>query len=256
LARAAGGCEVWQSFNDFGQVAFRAAAADGSQGIFLFTPEIRWRSTASGSWDSAGNLTLSLQPGAPHNVSINPTTSVTVTGPAADVTVSTLTVGDGVGVGQPTLNLQAGSVLDATNAVDLKDNASLGFAIGGTDAADFARLTTDGIATLDGDLAVQLVNGFLPDTGDVFNILTATGGITGTLDKVANGQRLTTSDGLGSFVVNYGAGSTFNPNQVILSAFRPVGTFTADFDEDGDVDGQDFLTWQRGLGGPGARWRR
>lgn len=30
---------------------------------------------------------------------------------------------------------------------------------------------------------------------------------------------------------------------------RPVATFSANFDGDGDVDGDDFLIWQRGLGG-------
>ena len=92
------------------------------------------------------------------------------------------------------------------------------------------------------------MNGFLPNAGDMFSILSATGGITGTFDTVANGQRLTTSDGLGSFVVNYGAGSTFNPNQVILSAFQPIGTFTADFDDDGDVDGDDLTQWRGDFG--------
>ena len=69
----AGDAGLRRSFNDFGQVAFRAAAANGSQGIFLFTPELRWRSTTSGSWDTAGNWTLSLKPGTPHDVTINPT---------------------------------------------------------------------------------------------------------------------------------------------------------------------------------------
>ena len=108
----AGDAGLRMSFNDFGQVAFRAAAANGSQGIFLYTPDLRWRSATSGSWDTAANWTLSLKPGAPHSVTIDPATSLTITGPASDVTVSTLTVGNGVAAGQPTLNLRAGSVVN------------------------------------------------------------------------------------------------------------------------------------------------
>jgi hypothetical protein len=69
-------------------------------------------------------------------------------------------------------------------------------------------------------------------------------GISGAFANVANGQRLTTSDGLGSFRVHYGPGSLFDENAVVLSAFLP--TLGGDFDLDGDVDGNDFLVWQRG----------
>ena len=34
-------------------------------------------------------------------------------------------------------------------------------------------------------------------------------------------------------------------SSIVLSNFQ---LFSADFDEDGDVDGSDFLTWQRSLG--------
>ena len=142
----AGDFGLRKSFNDFGQVAFRAAAADGSQAIFLYTPELRWRSATGGSWDTAANWTLSLKPGTPHDVSINPTTSLTVSGPASGAMMHSLTVGDNVGVAHPTLNLAAGSVVNASAAINLKDNATVGFAIGGTNLADFARLTTGGTA--------------------------------------------------------------------------------------------------------------
>ena len=59
---------------------------------------------------------------------------------------------------------------------------------------------------------------------------------------MANGARLATADGSGSFVVNYGPASAFDPKNVVLSNFAVAG----DFDHDGDVDGRDFLVWQRG----------
>ena len=37
-----------------------------------------------------------------------------------------------------------------------------------------------------------------------------------------------------------------------VAADSPITAAGADFDEDGDVDGADFLTWQRGLGTPAA----
>jgi hypothetical protein len=66
------------------------------------------------------------------------------------------------------------------------------------------------------------------------------GSFSGLFDNIASGQRLTTSDGLGSFLVSYGPGSP----QVVLSAFQT--SLAGDFDHDGDVDGRDFLIWQRG----------
>ena len=68
--------------------------------------------------------------------------------------------------------------------------------------------------------------------------------VSGAFANVSNRQRVTTSDGGGSFLVNYGVGSPFNPNQIVLSAFLP--SISGDFDLDGDVDGRDFLLWQRG----------
>ena len=107
-------------------------------------------------------------------------------------------------------------------------------------------------------------------------MLNAGGGLFGVFRNVTTGQRLTTADGVGSFVVNYGPGSVFNQNQIVLSNFRLAADFDADNDVDGDdlarwrtnfglaagatsaqgdadgngrVDGRDFLTWQRQRGG-------
>jgi hypothetical protein len=45
--------------------------------------------------------------------------------------------------------------------------------------------------------------------------------IAGSFTNVANGQRLNTRDGGGSFVVNYGTSSALDPSGVILSGFQP-----------------------------------
>ncbi len=56
---------------------------------------------------------------------------------------------------------------------------------------------------------------------DTFTVVTATN-LTGAFTNVANGQRLFTSDGLGSFQINYGAGSAFALNSVVLTNFVPI----------------------------------
>jgi hypothetical protein len=143
--------------------------------------------------------------------------------------------------------------------------------ITGTSPSQFDRLETSAGATLGGTLDVSLL-GFKPAPTDTFAVLTAAGGLSGAFANAASGQRVFTSDGHGSFLVHYGPGSPFDPNQVVLSQFF----LSADFDEDGDdlanwnagfgtsgpatthmqgnadgdldVDGADFLTWQRQLG--------
>jgi len=48
--------------NHGGQVAYRADLADGRSGVFLFTPELRWRAGAGGNCDTAANWTVGLAP--------------------------------------------------------------------------------------------------------------------------------------------------------------------------------------------------
>jgi hypothetical protein len=109
---------------------------------------------------------------------------------------------------------------------------------------DYGVLTTQGTTALGGTLQLNLIDGFVPTALNSFDILRANGGLTGAFANVANGQRLSTSDGLGSFIVNYGPGSHFNSSHVVLSGFRTG--IPGDLDVDGDVDGNDFLVWQRG----------
>jgi hypothetical protein len=77
----------------------------------------------------------------------------------------------------------------------------------------------DGRLTLAGAIELLVVNGFETDpnlpTGE-FAIITAEGGVTGQFANVGDGQRLPTSDGLGSFVVDY------RPDSVVLMDFQPV----------------------------------
>lgn len=67
---------------------------------------------------------------------------------------------------------------------------------------------------------MSLIHGFVPGLENTFSVLSAAGNITGEFSNIASGQRLNTTDGLGSFLVHYGTGSAFNPRQIVLTNFQ------------------------------------
>ena len=90
-------------------------------------------------------------------------------------------------------------------------------------------LRVSGNALLNGNLVLENLNAsVLPTAATTFTVLDAAT-LTGSFANVANGARLATVDGSGSFVVNYGPGSAFDATQVVLSSFLPTGL-------DGDFD--------------------
>lgn len=96
-----------------------------------------------------------------------------------------------------------------------------------------------------GVLDISFLNSFLPIPSDVFTVAKVTEGtMTGAFANVANGQRVAINNGAASFRVNFGPGSPFNQDELILSGFQLA--LSGDFDVNGKVDGNDFLTWQRG----------
>lgn len=100
--------------NRHGQVAYRASFTDGTQGNFLFTPELHWRSTASGNWADAANWTLGLNPAEMHDVTLDPTQSISIVGPSGLVAVKSLQVGTGTGL--VTLQM-AGGAIDSADPI-------------------------------------------------------------------------------------------------------------------------------------------
>ncbi len=126
--------------------------------------------------------------------------------------------------------------------------ATLDIELGGTLATvQHDYLAVSGFTFLGGELNLSLINSFTPTSDQVFTILDSLGPITGDFINVANGQRLATSDGLGSFLVNYGSTSAFDPFQVVLSDFA-ANTIPGDFNGDGRVDGNDLTKWQQSYG--------
>lgn len=107
-----------------------------------------------------------------------------------------------------------------TTAVTLQSTAEIAIEIGGTIAGtthDLLAITST--LALDGELSLSLFGGFLPSFTDTFEVITTRDGLTGAFANVANGGTLFTEDGLASFTVHYGAGSLFDPNNVVLTNF-------------------------------------
>jgi T5SS/PEP-CTERM-associated repeat protein/autotransporter-associated beta strand protein len=113
--------------------------------------------------------------------------------------------------------------------------------------AEYDVVTVGANAALDGQLRLAMLDGFIPAGDATFSVLSASS-LSGEFNNAAPGQRVTTTDGAASFVVDYGATSPFDPNQVVLSGFQ----FAADVDGDGMVDGEDLAAWQMGFGLEGA----
>lgn len=92
----------------------------------------------------------------------------------------------------------------------------------GYDAIDCTKNVTLG-GELQVTLSTMTANGlrFAPGPDDTYLLVRAQAPIAGSFTNVANGQRLNTRDGGGSFVVNYGANSALDPTGVVLSAFLP-----------------------------------
>jgi hypothetical protein len=119
--------------------------------------------------------------------------------------------------------------------------------IGGlSPGSTYDLLSVSGTAVLGGELQLTLLGGFTPGVSDTFTVLNSPVPLVGVFSSVASGTKLATTDGRGSFVVHYGAGSAF-PNQLVLTGFE-LAARPGDFDLDGDIDGIDFLAWQRGVG--------
>jgi len=114
-------------------------------------------------------------------------------------------------------------------------NGTLEIEIGGTSAGDFDQLNHilgAGIADLGGTLDLDLINGFIPSDGDMFEIVTATD-----VQNMFAVENFPTLAGL-DWNISYGA------TNVVLAVVS-AGGILGDFDGDGDVDGADFLEWQR-----------
>ena len=122
------------------------------------------------------------------------------------------------------------------------DGGSLAIQLGGAGEGQYDSLEVSRFAFLDGTLDVSLTGGFSPAVGNTFTILTtASDGVLGEFEQLM-------LPGGFQWEVDY------LPSSVVL---RVAGLgASGDFDGDGDVDGRDFLIWQRNPGvGSLADWQ-
>jgi autotransporter-associated beta strand protein len=109
---------------------------------------------------------------------------------------------------------------------------------GTTPGSGFDQLSISGTATLGGTLQVNLLSGFVPDTGD-FEILRATGGVTGTFASTV----FPIIPGLAWNLV-------YDPFAVRLVTTASANQLTGDYNFDGAVDAADYIVWRNAMGGP------
>jgi T5SS/PEP-CTERM-associated repeat protein len=110
---------------------------------------------------------------------------------------------------------------------------------------DYGSVEVSGGAALDGTLQVQLAGGFVPSLGDSFQILTATGGRTGTF----------ASEVLPSLPSGLDWDLQYTANSVVLSVVSVV--LPGDFNGNGIVDAADYVVWRKTDGSQGGYdlWR-
>ncbi len=101
-------------------------------------------------------------------------------------------------------------------------------------AADFDRIVVHNLfgsqlGSISGTLDIELLNGFNPDSSDIFEILSRSGGgntgFTGQFSNAMSGQTIMTSDERGQFKVNYefvSSGSSPISTRVWLSNFQAI----------------------------------
>ena len=155
---------------------------------------------------------------------------------------SQFNLADGANVDSPitnhgTITIDADSEGQAVvDALTLSESSALEFDLRTVIPGQFDALVVEGNAVLDGTLVVSPDPAFTALVGNTFTILSTTFGIiSGTFET----EMLPVVDGL-TFEVLYP-----DPQTVVL---RVSPAFTADFDEDGDVDSDDLAQWQGDFG--------
>src|SRR5207244_7901051 len=104
-------------------VAYYANLADGSRVLVRFLPTLHWREQFGGSWDNSNNWTLGITHSSVHGVLIDPQFGANVTGPAGNVTISSLLVAGNSG--NASLDLNAGGQLSVSGVTTVKSTGSI-----------------------------------------------------------------------------------------------------------------------------------
>jgi hypothetical protein len=239
--------------NDVGQVVYQATLADGRQAIVLVTPELHYRSASSGAWDTSSNWSVSLTPGAVHDLFIDPLNGLTVTGPGAATTVDSLTIGSKAS-GMTTLRLNGGGNLSVTNGIAIQSLGALDQQLG---TVTTTQLTNAGSVTQAAGSVFALSSLF--NTGSALFNGQAT--VVSSLQNrgslsIGSGGTLTASGtpiNFGTFILDNGVfngGTEFFRNEV-GGNLSGRGTINADLLNSGTLDTTGLLTLAQGAGNDG-----
>ncbi|MDZ4658959.1 MAG: hypothetical protein SH868_15390 [Bythopirellula sp.] len=117
--------------------------------------------------------------------------------------------------------------------VGFSNSSLLVMELGGTSpGSGYDQILSSGALGFDGTLQLALINGFAPAAGQSFNLFDWAN-VSGTFDSLT--------------LPTLGAGLSWDTSQLYSAGLLSVSTsIPGDFDLDGDVDGRDFLAWQRG----------
>ncbi len=210
-------------------------------GTFTFTNNGTYRKASGGatvfSVPFTNNGTLSVTAGAViFNSTFTNNGALTLGGGATIQSSGAISMGTSALTGTGTINatsVTAGGLVSPGNSagtltltgnLTLLATSTLLFELGGgTPGSGYDVLLVGGSATLAGNLSLHFLNGYQASVtpGATFTVFTASGagGLTGSFANIVNGQNLLTADGTGFFRVNYGTGSAFAANSIVLSNF-------------------------------------
>ncbi|MEI8108902.1 MAG: choice-of-anchor tandem repeat NxxGxxAF-containing protein, partial [Verrucomicrobiota bacterium] len=205
--------------NNLGQVVYLATLANNKKSLLTFTPTLHFRTPSTGSWSTPTNWTLGLTPAPVHDLVVDPSTPLTITGPSSPTTINRLTIGSGSATAN--LNLQSSGPLSASNGItiaslgkisgdgvlianvsnsgslspglpaspgslaftgslSLQSTSHLSLDLGGLiRKSHYDYLAISGALSLNGNLDVSLINGFSPQVGHSFDLFDSSS-VTGT----------------------------------------------------------------------------
>lgn len=149
-------------------------------------------------------------------------------------------------------------------SVALGETSELVVELQGTSAGDFDRLVVGGDLSLSGDLRVELLNGFAPELGDVFEFARVDGAMLGQFDTELMPDlgpllelRVHYTANTATLAVSPALAGDYNADGVVDSADYTVWRdslneagigLAADGDSNGVVDVDDYLVWQNHYG--------
>lgn len=120
-----------------------------------------------------------------------------------------------------------------------QSSGALAIELGGVGPGQFDVLSVTGNVALGGTLGVSLLGAFTPTIGQTWKIIDIAGTRSGSFSGLVEGAVAATFGNWQAHITYVGG----DGNDVAIAA---APTTAGDFDIDGDVDGNDFLVWQRG----------